>query len=167
MNSAPLPLLEDVLSYKNEDVVARFAQEYKISEEDSEDVFREMLRWLWICAKRKHAVESGEAEHLAVPLFNEARVIDMMWHTFLLYTQAYADFCDHYFGFFIHHQPKSRAERKAWQHVIATDPERARREREAHLKQVYEYLYEELGEATLIKWCEELPARFQFSQRKS
>lgn len=31
--------------------------------------------------------------------------IDIVWHTFLLFTSEYADFCDRYVGRFVHHVP--------------------------------------------------------------
>lgn len=155
-----LPSLESVLAYENADVVARFAEDNSLSLADSAEIFTETKRWLWLCAKRKLAVERGEADFLRIPLFNEAFVIDSMWHTFLLYTEDYTAFCDTYFGFFLHHQPRSLAERKAWQARIASDPEGAKRERAADLEKVYGYLYDELGPETLTKWCEEFPAKF-------
>ena len=156
-----IPDLAKVLSYRNDDVVHRFAETYQLSFQDAEEVFHETKRWLWICAKRKTEVENGTTEFLAVPLFNEARVIDTMWHVFLLYTEDYAQFCEDHFGFFVHHKPKPRSERLEWQARIASDPEGARREREISLKKIYESLYDELGEETLLKWCEEFPVRFK------
>lgn len=152
--------LTSVLAFRHDDVVHRFAGEFQVSVVDAEEIFTETKRWLWICARRKVAVETGEATFVTFPLFNEARIIDLMWHTFLLYTEDYADFCDHYFGFFIHHKPKPRAERLAWRERIQNDPDGARRERESSLRIVYESLYEELGEEILIKWCEDFPRRF-------
>src|SRR5690606_28161878 len=126
-----------------------------------EEIFQETKRWLWICAKRVARLARGEVEFFQLPLFNEAKAIDLMWHTFLLYTRQYAEFCDRYFGFFLHHQPRSREERKAWQERIAENPEEAWEERRRSLHQVYDYLYDELGPDTLVKWCEEFPERFK------
>lgn len=39
------------------------------------------------------------------PLAPSAEV-DLGWHTFLLYTNEYADFCERIAGRFIHHRPK-------------------------------------------------------------
>ncbi len=156
-----MPSLQDVLSYKNDDVVLRFAEDFKLSEEDASEIFLETKRWLWICAKRKVLLENGQGEFFQVPLFNEANAIDLMWHTFLLYTQDYQNFCQRYFGFFIHHQPRGHLERKAWQEKIHSDPEGAWNERRQDLRKVYEYLYDELGPEILVKWCEEFPARFK------
>jgi len=153
----------NVLAYKNEEVVSRFAEDYRVSIADAEDIFLEMKRWLSICAKRKVAVDRGEVDFIRVPLFNEAYAIDLMWHTFLLYTEDYAEFCDKHFGFFIHHHPRPKAEREAWQSKILADPEGARKERHESLRKVYSYLYDELGPEVLKKWCEEFPARFKFN----
>lgn len=32
-------------------------------------------------------------------------LVDDFWHAFLLHTKAYAEFCEHRFGRFLHHQP--------------------------------------------------------------
>ncbi|MGZ3694784.1 MAG: glycine-rich domain-containing protein [Bdellovibrionota bacterium] len=160
-----LTSLEEVLAYQNPDVVARFAEDFKIPSNDAQDIFHELKRWLWLCAKRKIDLEQGRGEPFQVPLFNEANAIDMMWHTFLLFTEDYAAFCQKFFGFFIHHNPRPFAERSAWQEKIKLDFAGATKERKASLKKVYEYLYDELGAEVLIKWCEEFPARFPFSQK--
>ncbi len=158
------PDLEKVLSYRNADVVGRFAEDFKVSEADAEEIFLETKRWLWLCAKRRTELANGQGEDFQVPLFNEAKAIDLMWHTFLLYTEDYAAFCDRNFGFFIHHQPRKRAEREAWRERIASNLDSAWDERREGLRKVYGYLYDELGAETLIKWCEEFPARFQFAK---
>ncbi len=84
----------------------------------------------------------------------------MMWHHFLLFTQDYQDFCEEHFGFFIHHNPRPSKERAAWKKLIATDRTKAEKERRRDLEKVYSYLYDELGEEILIKWCEEYPVKF-------
>lgn len=154
--------LGEVLQYQNEDVVVRFSQDYQVAIEDSYEIFHEMKRWLWFSAKRTIAVDSGNSEHVAVPLFNEARAVDLMWHTFLLYSRDYMDFCDRYLGFYLHHQPRAHSERKMWLERIASDPHAADQERKESLRKVYELIYDELGEDVLLKWCEEFPNRFKF-----
>ena len=149
--------LEEILAYRNDDVVARFARDYEVSLEDALEIFTEMKRWLFITARRRES----NSEMAAVPLFNEAYAIDMMWHTFILFTQDYAGFCDKYFGTFIHHQPKTLKDTHEWQERIKADPEGARRDRENSLRQVYEYLYDEIGPEILTKWCEDFPNRFK------
>jgi hypothetical protein len=154
--------LATTLAYQNADVTARFAEDFHVSPADAEEIFTECKRWLWISAKRKVELERGIGESFIVPLFNEAFAIDLMWHTFLLFTEDYSEFCERHFGFFVHHYPRPRAERLAWAEKIRTDPEGARAERTASLEKVYSYLYDELGPEILVKWCEEFPARFAF-----
>lgn len=38
--------------------------------------------------------------------FSPSKMVDIGWHTFLLYTEAYADFCRKIAGRFIHHYPR-------------------------------------------------------------
>lgn len=153
------PSLEEVLSYENPDVVSRFAEDHHVSQADAEELFLETKRWLWLCAKRKIEIDNG-AEAFRIPLFNEANAIDSMWHTFLLFTQDYADFCQRHFGFFIHHKPRPLAERIQWRERIQSDPVGARKEREELLRKVYGYIYDALGPDVLTKWCEDFPNRF-------
>jgi hypothetical protein len=152
--------LEEILAYQNDDVVARFSDDYSVPLSDSVEIFHEMKRWLWLAAKRAVEFKAGRVESIAIPLFNEARAIDLMWHTFLIYTRDYADFCERYFGFFLHHQPRAKLERDEWIKYMEANPEAARLERRANLKKVYELIHDEFGPETLVKWCEEFPARF-------
>lgn len=148
--------LGDVLRYRNEEVVFRFAADFGVSHADAEEVFLETKRWLWLCATHPS---------LALPLFSEARAIDEMWHTFLLFSRDYAAFCEEHFGAFVHHCPRTKRDQDAWNARVAADADAARAERRARLRKVYEVVVDELGVATLKKWCEEFPARFRFGPR--
>src|ERR1035437_1456754 len=37
--------------------------------------------------------------------FVPSKLIDIGWHTFILYTRSYAEFCDRIAGHFLHHEP--------------------------------------------------------------
>jgi len=41
------------------------------------------------------------------------RQVDVVWHTFLLFTREYAEFCDRYIGGFVHHVPTTSRSRTA------------------------------------------------------
>jgi hypothetical protein len=135
--------LAEVLSYQNDEVVfrfmGRFARDYGLSEMDARDVFLETKRWLWLCASSQKG---------PVQMIGEAFVIDEMWHTFLLFTQDYAEFCEHYFSKPIHHVPKklSELEDQNWRDS---------------LRKHYELIYDELGPAVLIKWSKIYPEKFE------
>jgi hypothetical protein len=154
------PALEDVLAYRNEEVVYRFTQDHGVSLDDAEELFTETKRWLWLCCHQRRASERGEGRYVAVPLLSEARAVDLMWHTFLLFTRDYAAFCEKYFGFFVHHNPQTRKEAEDWQTQLDSDRQGALRERKAVLKPAYELIYDVLGKDVLIRWVEEYPKRF-------
>lgn len=143
--------LEEVLTYENAEVVKRFAGDYRVSIADAEEIFLETKRWLWLCASAPQRI----------PLLSEARVIDLMWHTFLLFTRDYARFCEEYLGGFVHHYPRTSDVKAAWEKQLAADPEGAKAERRATLRRACEMVCDRLGPATLAKWCEEFPRRFQ------
>jgi hypothetical protein len=132
----PLPSLK---KYHNHHVVSRFAKDHGVSIKVARELFDECKRWLWLCA---HQAEHHPKQEPLV-LFNEAAPIDAMWHTFLLFTHDYSEFCEKYLGRFVHHVPNTRAI--------------ARSLRKARLRETFEYIYDHLGAATLTKWCESLP----------
>ncbi|MFE0189080.1 glycine-rich domain-containing protein [Streptomyces sp. NPDC058989] len=41
-----------------------------------------------------------------------SRQVDPGWHTFMLHTEAYADWCRENFGYFLHHRPNSKLRTK-------------------------------------------------------
>lgn len=153
-----LSSLEEVLKYRNSEVIARFCVDHKATSEEGEELFRETLRWLWFCA---YQLSSPTSRKIAtIPLVGEITALDLMWHTFLLFTKDYADFCNQYFGFFIHHTPVTQAEKKLWKEKMAQDLKAAREEKEALLRTAYEAIYEVLGEDVLLTWMEVFPEKY-------
>jgi len=150
--------LDEVLRYENDEVVHRFTADHGIEKADAEEIFLETKRWLWLCASEMASAENGIGER--IPLLSEARVIDLMWHTFLLFTRDYADFCQKYFGFYVHHHPRTHVEKMAWERRVAEDRDAALAERRAMLRKAYVAVCDRLGERTLQKWCEDFPMRF-------
>ncbi len=84
-------------------------------------------------------------EGVSCAMTPEIAKLDEMWHTFVLFTRDYADFCERYFGFFLHHIPNEDEEERS------EDPETVR----AHLEQYFGLVYDVLGEETLQRWYEE------------
>jgi hypothetical protein len=141
MTAATIPpaTIADVLAYHHPGVVRRYATEQHASPEEAEDVFRETLKWLYLCA-------CACREGVSCAMTPELAKLDEMWHTFLMFTRDYEDFCEHYFGFFLHHVP-TEAEEDACQE----SPEAVREQLERQLGLVYDAL----GADTLIRWYEE------------
>lgn len=138
--------LEDILSYRNKDVIESFAATYSVSQEVAEEIFQEMLRFLWLC-------EAYEEKCLKV-IDNPILVIDKMWHTFILFTRDYRDFCLRYFGHFLHHVPTTEREKRLEKQQRS--PERYT-ERIEEKRTRYNWIYELLGRDIFIKWYYEFP----------
>jgi len=133
--------LDAVLSYRNPGVVARYLGEFGGGQSAAEELFGELMRWLYLCAR------SGEpgAPGARLSMYPEILRIDDMWHIFVLHTRDYADFCARYFGRFIHHDPEP------------IDRSREPREDEvrAELEGFLSFLYDELGDETVRRWFAE------------
>ena len=78
---------------------ARIQREEGMSEEAAGHVVDAALGFLKMCADHP---EQG---------FSPSPTVDLGWHTFILYTRGYAEFCDAYAGRFIHHEPNDNADR--------------------------------------------------------
>ena len=152
--------LDEVLNYTNEELVYRFSSDFGVDPKDAEDIFTETKRWLWLCGRQIELFQTQKKAPLMIPLLSEVNAVDLMWHTFLLFSRDYAEFCEKYFGFFIHHAPQTRADQQAWSAQVSADPNKARAIRRESLREVYEFIHDELGADVLMRWCEEYPVRF-------
>ena len=86
-----------VKTFRNEDIIQKMMQEYSMSREDALQLFEDTKMFLFLCAT--HPVGLGPTAKL-----------DDGWHTFILFTREYRDFCIRYLGKFIHHNPIVRYE---------------------------------------------------------
>ena len=64
-------------------------------------LFKQGLKWLWYC---NHPNTKGYSSIDTSLLL----ILDEVWHTFILYTKDYSQFCLEYFGRYIHHAPTTR-----------------------------------------------------------
>ena len=163
MDTAPMqnPTLDEVLAYSDSDIVYRFQKTYGVSREQSEDIFNQCKKWLWLSHQRRLA---GLDTNLFIdpPLV----VIDEMWHNFVLFTKQYFEFCAKYFGYYIHHGPATEAEDRETLEGIAAlgSIEERVQARKEQLRPQYEYIYDMLGKETLVKWYLEYPKKFSHRQ---
>ncbi|MDI1442582.1 hypothetical protein [Polyangium sp. 6x1] len=150
-----LSSLDEVLAYRNRDVVQRFLDSYPIDPADAEEIFIEMKRWLWLTG---HQPMLRSRRQLVVT--RPMAALDEMWHCFVLFTQDYADFCSRFFGRFIHHQPVTLAEKARTRRRLQKDPEGFARAMARQMEWQYGLIAEHLGEDTLRKWYIELPSKY-------
>jgi len=129
--------LDDVLAYRHNGILGRYRKEHNASPEEAEEVFRETLKWLYVCSQ---ATTAG----VACAITYEIEKLDWMWHNFILFTRDYADFCDRSFGFFLHHTPSEDE-----------DSPLTEAETRETLERQYGLVYDVLGEETLSAWYDE------------
>jgi hypothetical protein len=134
----PAPLA-DVLAYRHPGVVRRYAKEQHASREEAEEVFRETLKWLYLG-------DCGLGDGFACAMTPEIAKLDEMWHAFLMFTRDYAEFCERYFGFFLHHVPNDDED---------PVPEGGAEEVREQLERQFGLIYDVLGADTLKRWYEE------------
>lgn len=143
-----LPPLDELLQYNNPLVIKRFKRNYPQYAEQAEELFSDMLKYLWL--SRKHQLDlyqfgKTQVHDFSCNMHKEMRVIDEMWHTFILITRDYADFCHLYFGEFMHHEPEVGDETDD---TVDIDIDRFEHELTLFLS----YTYDHLGEATVKRW---------------
>lgn len=139
-----LPVLSDLLRYKNSRVLKLYEQNYPKNRLSAEAAFEEMLKYLWL--SQKHAMDlarNADDETIPKELFmpRSMQEIDEIWHEFILFTQDYTDFCFHYFGAYQHHLPN-----------VFDNLPRAREEVEKEIEIMLPYIDQHLGEETICNW---------------
>jgi len=143
--------LKEVMQYENPDVIERFRGSWDLTLEESEEIFNEMKKWLWICADNaKMRIVDPQTPNLAIT--SSLTLVDEMWHAFILFTKPYTAFCNKFFGFYIHHGPTTGLEKERIKKELEKDAEAYLKKVEQDLTIQYEYIYEKLGESTLQKW---------------
>lgn len=139
--------LEDVLNYRNELVIERFKINHPKDAHQAEQLFTDMLLYLWLCEKHSWdtMTNPNNPDLKFIPVMHEEmRSIDSMWHEFILITKDYHTFCHHYFGRFLHHEPNM-------QKTLGYDEAQFVNSLTLFLN----YVYDILGEDVLTRWFED------------
>lgn len=92
-----LPQLSELLRYENERVVRYFCHYHPtVPYEQAKQLFADLLAWLWLNLYRRDRERNTY-------LFGPLLVLDELWHAFILHTDDYFSFCQHYFDAYFHH----------------------------------------------------------------
>ncbi|NEQ78503.1 MAG: hypothetical protein F6K23_39250, partial [Okeania sp. SIO2C9] len=97
--------LEELKTYRNESVINRFIETWYLPFGEAEELFEETKKWLWLSAYSKQCTQ----EPIKLAISQSTKLIDEMWHTFILFTKDYQDFCEKYFGYYLHHYPTPKS----------------------------------------------------------
>lgn len=99
-SSAPALVVGDQLKHKEliddelwNRLVGRIVKDEDMERVLAERIMDQALAFLALCAKEP----TGQ--------FSPSPLVDIGWHTFILYTRAYASFCERLAGELIHHEP--------------------------------------------------------------
>lgn len=142
-----LPELNDLLKYSNQLVINRFEINHPKDAYRSDELFTDMLRYLWLCEKhdfdKNNDPDNPNLQFIPV-MHEEMRAIDNMWHEFILVTREYHDFCLTYFGHYLHHEPNMRENLQHSENEFIES-----------LTLFLNYTYDVLGEETLKLWFHE------------
>lgn len=139
-----LPNLQYLLKYKNQRVLKLYKQNYPNNKLSAERAFQEVLKYLWLT--KKHAIDlQNDPDNKDLPfrcaMLRSMQEIDEMWHEFILFTQDYSDFCEKYFGEYMHHLPN-----------LFDNMPVSREEVEIEVAKLLPYIYDHLGEETMRTW---------------
>lgn len=97
------PTLENLLEYQCPLAISVFIRKFNISTDRAGEIWKEMLKWLWLGNFYLNDLEASQELHLEIT--SSLIVLDEMWHCFILCTEKYDEFCRMYFGKFLHHYP--------------------------------------------------------------
>jgi hypothetical protein len=150
----PFPALEEVLAFRHPDVVARFLKSWNVSQAEAEEIFEDLLRWLWVSALSMKEDVPGE-KPLPLAILSSMTLVDEMWHAFILYTKDYTKFCVDHFGFYLHHGPTTSTQKAAALAEAQANPEAFEAQLVADFEAQFSYIYDKLGPETLSKWYSE------------
>ena len=146
--------LAEVLAYEKPQIVYKFLETWDIPEAEAFELFEELKKWLWLSAGSIIRKSEGDvAPQLAITY--SMTLLDEMWHTFILFSTDYTLFCKHYFGFYINHAPTTKKEKDASLKEFKADSDAFRSKIEAETALQYSYIFDHLGEETLVKWYSE------------
>ncbi len=134
----------------NPAVISRYYRDYPNAKMKGEEALEELMKFIWLCLKHKQDITlhpESKLLNFSCVIHSEMDDIDNMWHSFLIFTKDYHAFCDNYLrGHFFHHEP-----------IVETDSSSLNDKRyEEELTLYLNYIYENLGENTLIKWFNSL-----------
>jgi hypothetical protein len=123
-----------------------YGQNYPNNKLSAEDAFSEVLKYLWLTQKHEHDLKTRPDDNRLPDeciMLRSMKEIDDMWHEFILFTEDYTEFCQRYFGKYLHHLPN----------IIDNLP-RTNQELTDNIQKLLPYICDHLGESTLITWFE-------------
>lgn len=132
--------IKNIMNYPMVDIVKRCQKDYNYTNEDMVILERELKRYLILSTfNKKNGLGSGMY----------SKDVDNLWHSFILFTHEYANFCKRYANHFLHHIPETNP--------IKTPEklEEVHKDFQAFIKNYEKIFHEEIHPIWLLDMCEE------------
>ncbi len=131
--------IQAIMAYPMNDIVKRCQKDYNYSDQDMVILEKELKRYFILSAvKTPHAGGTGMY----------SADVDNLWHTFILFTKDYADFCQKHMNRFIHHMPETENSKKSPDYLAETQ-----KDFQAFVKNYQEIFNEEIHPIWLLDMC--------------
>ncbi len=136
--------LNEIKNFKHIGVIDRYNKDNPEYANQGNQIFEDLMIFFW--ASNQHSIDQKENLNNKdldfVYIMDEKMLqIDRMWHVFLLFTKDYMDFCEEYFGEYIHHLPD-----------IVPGMEKSEKDFEVNLERFLNYNYDLLGHEVIERW---------------
>ncbi len=90
----------EITTYPMQDIIKRCQKDFGYSEQDMIILEQELKRFLILAT----------VDHSSIGMYSQH--VDNLWHTFILFTKKYKQFCNKFAGKFIHHVPTTDDDKK-------------------------------------------------------
>ncbi len=140
--------LEEILHYENPSVIERFQNRYPFAKSDSHLIFDDLKRFLWLSASIEEKKQDGQ-DTPDISFSESMYVLEEMWQAFILSTNDYIDFCNNYFGRYLHH-PTQKIKYQANFEKLGKDEAM-----EIFVTDLITCVYENLGEEVANRWFDQ------------
>lgn len=134
-------------------LVSRVAKKLALPHDEVEALFEDLKLWLFLCGTARQGDPT-------LAIVSGLSIIDELWHEFILFTKDYADFCERFFGRFLHHIPTTEDEAKEWKAEFNAAPEAMRAKQLREMREAVSYIYDRLGERVTVRWFSEFPREY-------
>lgn len=156
--------LAEVQAYRFDAAVQRLVVDHSITRRDAELLFANTLKMLWLMAHHRAERYSSGAVSPNFPstifVYEPMLPLDEGWHTFILFTKEYSDFCKNFLGGYLHHAPTTAEDSARDQTLFDVDPDGFLNKREQEIRNQCSYIVKGLGPETLRLWFDDFPERF-------
>lgn len=126
----------EIIAYAMPDIIKRCQKDFGYSDQDMIILEKELKRFLIL------AIE-GDGR---IGMYSKH--VDNLWHTFILFTKEYEQFCNSFAGKFIHHAPLTDEDKKF------RDPVQVHQEFESFIKLYEKTFHENAHDIWFLDSCE-------------